>query len=101
MGRLIERDEGLIRRKVREECINHKLACYLEQFLNDHLNGHPTYEVDLGYNKNYLDSKKVIIDENNNAKAIRLGIIVHIGETNQHNLIAFEINISMSISFRL
>lgn len=91
LRKLVERDEGLIRRKVKEECINHRLACYLEQFLNEELNSHPSYEVDLEYNKNYNEPKKVIIDENNNAKAIRPDIIVHRRGTNEHNLIAFEI----------
>ena len=33
---LIKRDIDLIHRKVREECINHRLACYLEQFLSEY-----------------------------------------------------------------
>lgn len=91
LERLVERDGGLIHRKVREECINHRLACYFEQFLNEESNVQPSYEVDLEYNKNYNDPKKIIIDENNNTKAIRPDIIIHVRETNEHNLIAFEI----------
>jgi len=90
LRKLVERDAGLIHRKVKEECINHRLACYLEQFLNKESNV-SSYNVDLEYNKNYNEPKKIIIDENNNAKAIRPDIIVHIRETNKHNLIAFEI----------
>ena len=33
---LIRRDIGLIHRKAREECIDHRLACYLEQFLSEY-----------------------------------------------------------------
>lgn len=86
---LAEKDAGLIHRKVKEECINHRLACYLEQFLNEESS--IPYNVDLEYDKNYNDPKKIIIDENKNLKAIRPDIIIHIRETNHSNLIAFEI----------
>ena len=85
---LIRRDVSLIHRKVKEECINHRLACYLERFLSKYWGG---YSVDLEYNKNYNDPKKIIIDENKNIKAIRPDIIIHERETNDNNLIAFEI----------
>lgn len=90
---LIRRDAGIIHRKVKEECINHRLACYLEQFLNEFLNAEsPTsYNVDLEYNKNCNDPKKIIIDENKNVKAIRPDIIIHERGNNDNNLIAFEI----------
>jgi len=87
---LIRRDKGLIHRKVREECINHRLACYLEQFLSEYKYG-IEYSVDLEYNKNYNDPKRIPIDENKNIKAIRPDIIIHKRETNDNNLIAFEI----------
>lgn len=86
---LLEKDDGLIKKKVREEYINHKLACYFEQLLNKA--SHLCYDVDLEYNKNYRDPKKIIIDENNNVKAIRPDIIVHKRDTNTYNLIVFEI----------
>ncbi len=85
---LIRRDVGLIHRKVKEECINHRLACYLEWFLSEY---ESEYSVDLEYNKNYKDPKKIIIDENKNIKAIRPDIIIHERETNANNLIVFEI----------
>ena len=88
---LIQSDGGLIRKKVREECINHKLACYLEQLLNKNSNNLFSYSVDLEYNKNYNEPKKAIVDENNNTKAIRPDIIIHKRDTNKYNLIAFEI----------
>ena len=90
---LVRKDGGLIHQKVREECINHKLACYLEQFLTDFLSveSHVSYSVDLEYNKNYNKPKKIIIDENNNTKAIRPDIIIHERGNNDNNLIAFEI----------
>jgi len=85
---LIRRDIGLIRRKVKEECINHRLACYLERFLSEYGG---EYSVDLEYDKNYNDPKKIGNDENKNIKAIRPDIIIHERETNDNNLIAFEI----------
>ena len=86
---LVKNDLGLIHRKVKEECINHRLACYIEKFLKNKFQ--IPYDVDLEYNKNYNNPKKIIIDENNNVKAIRPDIIVHERETNDSNLIAFEI----------
>lgn len=86
---LIRRDKGLIHRKVREECINHRLACYLEQFLSEYKC--IKYSVDLEYNKNYNAPKRIPIDENKNIKAIRPDIIIHERENNDNNLIAFEI----------
>lgn len=91
---LIKKDIGLIHRKVREECINHRLACYLEQFLGEILNissDVPHYSIDLEYNKNSNDPKKILIDEHRNVKAIRPDIIIHERENNENNLIAFEI----------
>lgn len=85
---LIRRDIGLIHRKVREECINHRLACYLEQFLSEYKCR--KYSVDLEYNKNYNDPKRIQIDDKN-TKAIRPDIIIHDRENNDNNLIAFEI----------
>jgi len=48
----------------------------LEQFLSEYKCG-IEYNVDLEYNKNYNDPKKIIIDENKNIKAIRPDIIIH------------------------
>ena len=72
---LVRRDIDLIHRKVREECINHRLACYLEQFLSEY-KCKIKYSVDLEYNKNYNAPKRIPIDENKNIKAIRPDIIL-------------------------
>jgi hypothetical protein len=87
---LIQRDLGIINNKVKEECINHRLACYLEKLINENPNNNLHYDVDLEYNKNYKNPKKIIVDENNNEKAIRPDIIIHKRDSND-NLIAFEI----------
>ena len=54
---LVRKDGRLIHRKVREECINHRLSCYLGRFLN--VESHISYSVDLEYNKNYNVPKKI------------------------------------------
>ncbi len=57
---LIEQDVKIIERKLKEECINHRLALYLE------LNRPTDYSgpvIDIEYDKNY-DQKKHIEDEN-------------------------------------
>ncbi len=96
---LVENDKVLIEKKVREECINHRLACYLENLINRNLNNHFRYEVDLEYNKNYNNPKK-IIDESNNPKSIRPDIIIHKRDTND-NLIVFEIKKGYTIQHDL
>ncbi len=88
---LINHDEDLIRRNVKEECINHKFALYLERFLEQLVEYHDLYHVDIEYNKNYIDPEKCIIDEYNNRISIRPDIIIHNRFSNQNNLIAFEI----------
>ncbi|MCW3132414.1 MAG: hypothetical protein N2V73_06840 [Candidatus Methanospirare jalkutatii] len=98
---LIRRDKDLIHRKVREECINHRLACYLEQFLSEY-KCRIKYSVDLEYNKNYNDPKRIQIDDKNkNTKAIRPDIIIHERENNNNNLIAFEIKKNYTDSYDL
>lgn len=88
---LVQNDKGLITRRVREECINHRLACHLEYLLRKCRDSFHGYTVDLEYNKNRSEPKKVMIDDSSNSKSIRPDIIVHERETNTHNLIAFEI----------
>ena len=52
---LIRRDISLIHRKVKEECINHRLACYLERFLSEYGG---EYSVDLEYDKIIMIPKR-------------------------------------------
>jgi hypothetical protein len=87
---LIQRDGKIIKKKVKEECINHRLACHLEQLLNRNSDNNIHYDVDLEYNKNRNDPKKIIVDEHN-SKAIRPDIIIHERFSHNNNLIAFEI----------
>lgn len=88
---LLENDRVLIEKKAKEESINHRFACYLENFVKK---WKPNVSVDLEYNKSYNISKdghKYIIDGNNQKKSIRPDIIVHIRNSHDFNLIAFEI----------
>ncbi len=88
---LIKKDDGLIKKKVREECINHRLACHFEYLLSSEKK-YKNHNVDLEYNKNYDSPKKTITDEKKkNVKAIRPDIIIHKRDNNEHNMIAFEI----------
>jgi len=85
---LIKNDGDLIRRDLKEECINHKLACYLEKFLNELLPNH-IYSVDVEYNRNH-DNPKRIPDKERGEKLIIPDIIIHKRESNEFNLIAIE-----------
>lgn len=79
-------DLELINRELKEECINHRLAFYLEK------NKPPQYShyyIDLEYNKNAAYEKS--IDINGITKFIRPDILVHKRTDDIHdNLIAFE-----------
>ena len=77
------------------------MACYLEQFLSEY-KCEIKYSVDLEYNKNYNDPKRIQIDDKNkNTKAIRPDIIIHERENNNNNLIAFEIKKNYTDSYDL
>ena len=82
---LIKNDENLIERKLKEECINHRLALYLEQLINNSLN----LSVDLEYDKN-LENSKVICSKLNSKIKIRPDILIHQRNSNANNLIAIE-----------
>jgi len=86
---LIQYDSDLIRTQPKEECINHKLAQYLELILFKKrlLNKH---DVDIEYNK-YKENEKKSSDGRN----IRPDIIVHERKSgNRNNLIVIEAKIN-------
>ena len=78
LRKLLEKDINLIRRKVKEECINHRLATYLEEFSPKEYS-HAI--VDLEYNKNY-DKDKAIEGSDGKIHKIRPDIIIHKREDN-------------------
>lgn len=83
--RLIEKDYGIISNKTKEECINHRLARYLEDILRD--KGVISEEtVDIEYDKYGKNPKKTSY-----GKRIRPDIIVHRRESeNEDNLLVVE-----------
>jgi hypothetical protein len=97
LNELVRYDGELITRNVREECINHRFAIYLERNLKT-FNIHG-YDVDLEYNKNKSRPKEVLLDQGKNLKAIRPDIIVHKRIRNDSNLIAFEIKKSYTTKY--
>ena len=79
-------DIELINRKLKEECINHRLAYYLEKYKPQQ---YSAYYVDLEYNKNNIDEKAVLVQ--GVPKHIRPDILIHRRTEDVHdNLIAFE-----------
>ena len=56
---LVENDRSIIDKRVKEECITHKFAIYIEKFLNDG-NLELEYDVDIEYDKNLANNKKII-----------------------------------------
>lgn len=88
---LIEKDNSIIKLRVKEECINHKFAIYIEKFLNEVNNLETKYDVDLEYNKS-LDNPKKIVNIEGRDIPIRPDILVHKRQNpDEYNLIAIEV----------
>jgi hypothetical protein len=83
-------DSELLSRKVREECVNHRLAFYIEALYEEVVGDDRLYCIDLEYNKNLGRSDKVVEDANGRKIRIRPDIIVHKRDSNKDNLIAIE-----------
>lgn len=84
---LIKFDEELIENQPKEECINHRLALYLEEILRKkELSKEQKVNVDVEYDKYKEDKKK-----SSDGKNIRPDIIVHKRKSgNKNNLIVIE-----------
>lgn len=79
-------DNRLIERKLKEECINHRFAFYLERNRPDQ---YAEYYIDLEYDKNASEKKSISL--NGVPKYIRPDILIHRRTDNIHdNLIALE-----------
>lgn len=88
---LCEKDLILIEKSLKEECINHRLALYIENNKTDHPEL-TNIDVDLEYNKYEHDHKKMM-----NQTPIRPDILVHKRESgNSSNHIAIETKKSYS-----
>lgn len=84
---LLNNDITLIRNNLKEECINHRLALYIESFINQHPE-YGSYNVDLEYNKNKENPKLILLE--GKPVPIRPDIIVHKRGSNERNLLAIE-----------
>lgn len=88
LKKLVLNDKHLLRNKVKEECLNHKLANYIEYNVKN-INLNINYDIDVEYNKN-LDLVKKITNSEGEEIAIRPDILVHKRDCNSYNLIAIE-----------
>ncbi len=88
LKKLVNNDLDLIRRELKEECINHCFAKYIEQEIRKF---HPAnrYSVDLEYDKNYENPKQMTYSDGK-IYSIRPDIIVHKRERNDSNEIYIE-----------
>ncbi|HEY8462421.1 MAG TPA: hypothetical protein VIM29_00055 [Bacillota bacterium] len=89
LSRLVEKDSELIDRRVKEECINHRLAIYIDENYRQFCGQRNHCNVDLEYNKN-LDREKEVYDGNGKPIRIRPDILLHKRGSNDNNLIAIE-----------
>ena len=87
---LIKNDKYLLEWKLKEECINHKLASYINSILPYYCHEDQRYDVDIEYDKNYADLKEARMPDGTR-RYIRPDIIVHNRGTNLENLIAIEV----------
>lgn len=73
----IEENFGYDPRKLHEVCINHKLAIYLENEILPIINGpEKQYFVDIEFNREGIDKKKIIVC-NGDELVVRPDIIIH------------------------
>lgn len=88
---LYGRDRDLIRRSVHEASIAHRLAVYLEILLYQQLDLSPFdqsgYDVDVEYNRNGRETKRLVRGK----RGKRPDIIIHERGSNENNLLIIEI----------
>lgn len=82
---LYEKDRELIDRILHENAINHKLAIYLEEAINLQKGWISTYSIDVEYNKDGKNAKKL-----NGDKEFRPDIILHERNSNERNILLIE-----------
>lgn len=88
LKKLVTNDIALINRKLKEECINHCFAKYIEQEIRKCCPSN-RYSIDLEYDKNYEDPKQMTYSDGK-IYSIRPDIIVHRRERNDFNEIYIE-----------
>ncbi|MEE0138004.1 hypothetical protein [Fusobacterium ulcerans] len=85
LRKLYEKDRELIDRILHENAINHKLAIYLEEAINLQKEWISTYSIDVEYNKDGNNAKKL-----NGDKEFRPDIILHERNSNERNILLIE-----------
>ena len=86
LRKLYEKDRELIDRILHENAINHKLAIYLEEAINLQKEWISTYSIDVEYNKDGNNAKKL-----NGDKEFRPDIILHERNSNERNILLIEV----------
>ena len=83
LKKLISKDLYLIQKNLKEECINHRLAVYLEEGIK---NSNLDFRIDVEYDKSIDEKKKECL----NGKPMRPDIIIHERGHNEKNILAIE-----------
>lgn len=83
-------DKLILKRKPKEECINHRFAFYLEILFPQIIHDDMFYNVDIEYNRNLEEKSKDVENEPDKFISIRPDIIIHKRADNRDNLLAIE-----------
>jgi hypothetical protein len=86
---LLKYDHVLINQRVKEECINHRFAIYIENAFFSTFVG-KDISIDLEYNKLYFDEKQYASPEDERIN-FRPDLIIHERNTQDFNIVAFEL----------
>jgi hypothetical protein len=83
-------DPELLDRRVKEECINHRLAYYFETLFSQIIQDDMPYVVDLEYDKNLDLGNKMVTNLEGQPISIRPDVIIHKRTNHGDNLLAVE-----------
>lgn len=89
LRKLHEKDKELINRKVHENAINHRLAIYLEEAINEKRIRINVCSIDVEYHKNGDNTKRFL-----GGKGFRPDIILHERNSNENNILLIEAKIN-------
>lgn len=88
LDELYKKNKDVIDKAIHENALNHMLAIYLEKVIRDKGIWENIYSIDVEYNKNSYDPKRLVI-----GKGFRPDIILHERRTNENNLLLIEAKI--------